>query len=152
MSTYLVTAYRWGNANGHQYQVYAGTDLTKASALAHQEREERGGKYDCAVYEFNEDGTDYKLIEWVPSYGDTNGPMHNFRIDYFESLGHILDDYVEGRAWMPNPEEPGFLTMQKVDPPPQFVLDAVKRKKDFYDAMEKAQEERNAVGKNEVQS
>jgi hypothetical protein len=92
MSIYLVTAYRWGSTNDHQYQVYAGADRTKADALAALEVSERGGKYDCAVYEFNEDGTEYKLASYHAAYDQTE-PRHNWRIDMFEELGHFMHAY-----------------------------------------------------------
>lgn len=133
---YLVTAYRWGWTNGHQYQVYCGPDRTKALALAQNENEDRGGKYGCAVYEWNEDGTECKRIAYFgATMCDENEPFHNWRIDYFEKLGHVLEGYGEGNMLLPDPARKGILKFTEVEKPPQFVLDEIKRARDFRDTM-----------------
>lgn len=142
---YLVTAYRWGWLNGHQYQVYCGPDHTKALALAQNETEDRGGKYGCAVYEWNEDGTDYKRVAYFgASMEHETEPFHNWRIDYFERLGHTLDEYANGKVWGPTGEGT-TLKREDIEPPPQCILNEVQRAKEFCAAMFKAQDERRAV-------
>jgi hypothetical protein len=101
---YLVTAYRWGWLNGHQYQAYCGPDKTKALALAQAETQDRGGKYGCAVYEWNEDGIECRRIAYFGAMMEQEKePFHNWRIDYFEKLGHILDRYATGNMLLPIP-------------------------------------------------
>lgn len=133
---YLVTAYRWGCTNLHQYQVYCGPDRTKAEALAQNECSDRGGKYGVAVCEWNADGTSHKRIGYFPDI--MNGgdhPFHNYRIDYLESLGHFLDAYGKGDVLLPNAAQPGTLKRTEVDKPPQFVLDEIERRRKQYDMM-----------------
>ena len=136
MQIYLVTAYRWGWLNGHQYQVYCGTDREKAIHLAQDEQEGRGGKYGCAVYEWNEQGAQCKRIAYYGAMMNAEeAPFHNWRIDYFQQLGHILESYTEGKMLLPNPDRPGFLIYADVPKPPQFVLDEVQRAREHYDTM-----------------
>lgn len=135
MSIYLVTAYRCGNTNEHQYQVYCGPDRTKAIALAKSEREDRGGKYDCAVYEFDGDGTDYNLIEYFASYGEQTKPKRNWRIDYYKQLGQFMDDYADGRCLLPNSDRPGTLIYTPVTPDSLVVVE-VKRKREWLDRLQ----------------
>jgi hypothetical protein len=144
VTTYLVTAYRWGNSNDHQYQVYAGPDRTKAEALAVEERAGRVGKYDCAVYEFNEDGTEYKQVAWFPSYDkDSSGAKINWRIEMFEKLGHFVDRYADGSCLLPDPDKQGFLTFAEVTPDPLVVAE-VKRVREIHQRLEELSAKRTA--------
>lgn len=140
---YLVTAYRWGWLNGHQYQVYCGPDRTKAVALAENECNDRGGKYGCAVYEWNADGTDYKRIAYFGAIMEQeDAPFHNWCINYFESMGHTLDNYADGKVYVSTGE--GTLRLEDIEPPPQRILDEIQRHKRLCEAMTKAQNERSA--------
>jgi len=141
---YLVTAYRWGWLNGGQYPVYCGPDRTKALALAELEPYNRGGKYGCAVDEWTGDGTESARIAYFCSgYGEKE-PSHNWRINYFERMGHAFDDYAEGRMWVPTGDENRTLKSTTVPLPPDFVLAEVKRQRDFRDMMIRMQNERSA--------
>lgn len=119
---YVAIAHRWGWMNGHWYHVYAGPDQTKALALAQNVQEDRGGKYGCAVMQFDGDGTDYKRIAYFPSMHGEEKPYHNYRIDMFESLGHVMHDFARGTVYLP--DGTGRLKPQKVAPP-EWVADAV---------------------------
>jgi hypothetical protein len=134
---YHVTAYRWGNLNLHQYRVYCGPDKTKAIALAQSECDDRGGKYGCAVYQWNEDGTEYTRIAYFGgSMHNEPAPFHNWRVDFFERLGHLLYEWSGGKIWLPDPENPaGPLKLTEVSPPPQCVIDEIARREKFADHM-----------------
>ena len=139
--TYLVIAYRWGWINNHQYHVYAGQDKTKAIALALAEAHSRAGKYGCAVYGFDEDGTSRTLeVYFSSAYGERK-PSHNDRIDMFEKLGYVLYDYSRGMAYLPDPEKEGCLKPTKVEPP-EWVVAEVKRAEEFAEAMLEAERKR----------
>lgn len=140
MSTYIVTAYRWGNTNNHQYHVYAGDDHGKASAMAENERNGRGGKYGVAVYQATEHGESIELLEYFGSMGEKE-PTHNWRIDYLETLGHVLDDLINGDLSIPNaePDERGITGMHRVELPVDPLLRAeVERHRSRYESMEAA--------------
>lgn len=134
MPIYLVTAYRWGSSNEHQYQVYCGPDRTKADALASDEVTGRGGKYDCAVYEFNEDGTEYKQVSYFPARDDQSEPRRNWRIDMFERLGHFMDDWFDGQVLLPKQDNPGVLHYVKVDVP-ELVKFEVQRERERFQTL-----------------
>jgi hypothetical protein len=132
MTIYLVTAYRWGASNRHQYQVYAGVDKTKAIALAANEVNDRAGKYDCVVYEFTADGVDYKPIAYVPAYDSTEERIdarHDHYRDYLEKLGSFMAEAAEGRALLPSPEDPGRLTYQTIELPEAFKAEVARQRK-----------------------
>ena len=116
VSIYVAIAFRWGCTNNHQYHVYAGDDQGKALALAENERDGRGGKYGVAVYEATHKGESLELRKYYPS-GKEEEPMHNFRIDYFERLGHVLDDLVNGHLSIPDaePDARGITGMHRVE-------------------------------------
>jgi hypothetical protein len=71
MTTYVVTAYRWGQRNAHSYVVgaYPGLEAAKAAAIEHVDY--RGGKYGCEVV---------AAVEWTE-----NGPDHGPQVFYVES-------------------------------------------------------------------
>jgi hypothetical protein len=122
---FATVAYRWGFTNAHWYFVYVGTDQAKAIALADDEVQERGGKYGCAVFEFDESGTDYELIYYAPCMAEdqaNESPRHNHRIDYFETLGMALDDACEGMYWEKDPVVDGAMVHVKIpEPVPLFL-------------------------------
>lgn len=145
-AAFLVVAYRWGWTNAHQYPVYVGTDRTKAHALAQVETEDRGGKYGCAVYEFNADGTEYERTAYFSSIYDEDTPHRNYRIDMFESLGHRFAEFAEGKVMLPDPDNPGRLKDTEVEVP-EWVKDEVTRRQRICDLMTKAQDDRAASSK-----
>ena len=51
MKMYIVTAYRWGSAEKHSYNLGVFNDLEKAKEVAEDHCNYRGGKYECVVYE-----------------------------------------------------------------------------------------------------
>lgn len=51
MKSYVVTAYRWGQRNGHSYVVGAYTTQAEAERRAKEHVDYRGGKYGCEVVE-----------------------------------------------------------------------------------------------------
>ena len=139
-ATYLVTAYRWGATNGHSYIVYCGPDATVADNLAAMEPDDRGGKYGCQVVRYTEDGgaacQKAERIAYYPSAYGEESPSRNWRIDYFEALGHTLDDYIEGRIYVAK-EGSTVLETRKVEHPTDELLhNEVMRKRKFYKAME----------------
>lgn len=141
MTIYLVTAYRWGASNRHQYQVYAGIDKTKALALARAEVADRGGKYDCVVYEFTADGVDYKPAAYFAAYADNEGrtdAKHDHFRDYLERLGHFMADAASGKALLPMPDDPTRLTYQEIECPQVFKTEVARQRKtlDLYQRVE----------------
>ena len=134
--TYLVTAYRWGWTNAHQYIVYCGPDADRADELAERECAERGGKYGVIVQEW--DGEDGRADAYYPSsYGEL-APYHNYRIDYIETLGHMMEDYVGGTLMIsvPHSDFDSVLKRVEIEPDPRLVERAESRKK-FYDALQR---------------
>lgn len=140
--SYLVMAYRWGWTNAHQYPVYCGPYREKALSSASEERDDRGGKYGCAVYEFDGEGKQRTLIAYFPSImePEERAPRHNWRLNYFERLGQFAEDYADGRVLIPEPED--ATTLKSVDvEPPQLLKDAVARAQHYYEEMEKVEAE-----------
>ena len=134
---YLVTAYRWGLLNNHQYYVYAGPDKTKALALAQAEPCGRGGKYGCAVYCFADDGISNTLEAYFPSSYAEEKPYHDERLDMFVQLGVVLRNYAQGIVYLPDPDRDGILKPVKMDPP-EWVVSEVKRAEELAEAKTKA--------------
>ena len=74
MKIYTVHAYRWGDRENHSYSVGVHLDQRDALSEAEAEREDRGGKYECEVLEWepgniNKDGrlcVPYKVIKVLP--------------------------------------------------------------------------------------
>ena len=123
--TYVVTAYRWGWLNGHQYTIYAGLDRAKAIALAQAENADRGGKYGCSVVEFTDlpDGQqDTKEVAYFPSSYEEKKAETNHRLDMFSSLGHKFYAFAEGEVFLPQ-EGTSVLKPTKVDPPSWVVAE-----------------------------
>lgn len=129
--SFLAVAYRWGWTNNHSYFIYCGTDRVKALALARAENADRGGKYACVVWKFDEDGIDSHSIGYWPSSMEPDGqtaPRHNHRIDYFETLGHFLHDMADGKCLLPVEDGSNTLTYQPVECPP-FARARVERER-----------------------
>lgn len=103
MSTYICIAYRWGSTNEHQYILYAGRDLEKATDVAENEPCYRGGKYGAGVYVYTEhDGEGgVKLLHYYPSLCGEKQPTHNWQIDAFLRLGHFANDAADGEIMVP---------------------------------------------------
>lgn len=90
---YVITAYRWGQRNGHSYVVGATTDLEEAKKIADEHVSYRGGKYGCEVCSCsstNPHDNNAKQVYYVesPYYGAAANPGH------FESAdkAKVLDD------------------------------------------------------------
>ena len=85
MNCYLIVAYRFGTLNAHSYFVGCYTDKDEACRLARNERDDRGGKYGVAVYEFN--GMDNSICEYVPSSRGESNPTESGAIRAAKSFG-----------------------------------------------------------------
>lgn len=135
---YIATAYRWGWYNNHNYLIYVGTDKAKATAMADAEAGDRGGKYGCVVCEYTEDAEgamQSKEVAYFPSvYGETR-VHHNYRIDFFKSLGHRFNDFADGMVMLPQ-EGTSVLKQTKVEPPAWVVAERDRELKtcDFFTA------------------
>lgn len=150
---YIVVAYRWGETNNHWYFVFAGVDRARAFTLALEERDGRGGKYGVAVWEFTQDGCDYKHVGYFPSSAEdaeTTEPKYNHGIDYHQRLGFFLHECASGKALLPDPLTAAAtiktLTYQDVEIP-DFMREKVDREKRLLRAMTDAMNERKAEGK-----
>jgi hypothetical protein len=137
---YLVTAYRWGLLNQHQYFVYAGLDKAKALALAREETYGVGGKYGCAVYVFDESGTGYTLEAYFPSSYAEEKPHHDESCDMHRRLGIILHNYARGTVYLPDLSCPGILKPVKMEPP-EWVVAEVEREEKMAETSAKARDE-----------
>lgn len=153
---YVATAYRWGWANEHQYTVYVGADKAKALSLAANEPNWRGGKYGCQVMEWAEDKEgeqESKQVGYFPSIYGEKRLHHNWRLDYFEKLGHVLDNAADGSVWLPedHPDmkdregKPMRVLKPHAVKPPDWLLAERDRAKEFSDAMTKFDDERYAT-------
>lgn len=147
---YLVVAYRWGESNNHQYFVYCGEDETKAVAMATAEVGDRGGKYDCAVYLTQEYGTAFKLHGYIAARDDATKPTHNWRLDMFETLGHICDRYADGQVSV-LAADGKHLTHETVEPEPR-LLSEVQRVRSMYRTLDKFEAERTAAALEKLQA
>lgn len=134
---YLVIAFRWGWTNNSWYIVYGGPDRTKACALATAEANDRAGKYGCVAYEFDADGTGYKVIAYESSSYGEKEPEHNERLEYFERLGHFVDSYASGKVLLPDPFNPGRMKYTDVEAP-QVVKDEVERQRKILEAWQRS--------------
>lgn len=121
--TYLATAYRFGWYNNHSYVVYCGNDYDRALELAEAEANDRGGKYGVDVRSYDDEGDWQMLLAYYPSSWGETKPYHNYRLDYFSRLGHMLDDYV------------------RENPDHELVL-KVNGQKEFYDTLSQMQKDR----------
>ena len=96
--TYLVTAYRWGWLNDHSYVVYCGPSYNEATALAEEACEDRCGKYGVVVEQYtNRKST---ISSYFSSLYEENAPLHNYNLDYFHKLGHVLNNYANGQIYL----------------------------------------------------
>lgn len=141
--TWIATAYRWGWTNNHQYIVYAGEDYDRALELAEEENSDRGGKYGVALHSYTEDYS--RLFAYFPSSYGEKMPEHNYRLDYLSTLGHMMEEYINGKVTVtvPHDEFPnGVLGFEEIEPDHRLVERAASKKK-MYDEMQRLQEERN---------
>jgi hypothetical protein len=136
MSTYLVIAYRWGWTNADWYIVYGGPDEPTARALATEERDGRGDKYGCAVYEFHPEGTGYRRIAYECSACGESAPRHNPRFEYLKSLGRFAERLAGGKAYRPDPRRRGRLECVAVEAP-EIVAAEVARQRGWLEAAER---------------
>ena len=66
MQIFVVTAYRWGDKEGHSYVVGVFDTEELAIAQAKMEKEWRGGKYECEVIVMDlNDALKYKNYERI---------------------------------------------------------------------------------------
>lgn len=156
METFLAMAYRWGYLNNHHYIIYCGTDEQKAVALAQAECADRGGKYGCIVWGYKDAGPEQEVrkVAYFRSMAESEskGPMHNYRIDMFQTLGHAFYDYAKGTAYLPedSPDlkdkdgKPMTISKPYKVEPPQWVIERVLREQKFCDAISKHQAKHDA--------
>lgn len=116
--TYLVTAYRWGWSNGHNYIVYCGTSYRDAEDSAEKECDDRGGKYGVQVSEWcgEEHIADHGY------YSSLYGEKHltrNWKLDYINSLGHMMGEYVNG--YVSEKTDDNRLAYVSIQPDPRIV-------------------------------
>jgi hypothetical protein len=102
MSTgpFLVTAYRWGWLNEHQYVVALTNDHEKAEAMAKAECDDRGGKYGCAVWRPRVEAKtcdDLEVCFYAPSLYGEDKPHFNRRMDAFERIGNMIASEWRGK-------------------------------------------------------
>lgn len=135
--TYLVTAYRWGWTNAHTYVVYCGNDYERALELAEEENNDRAGKYGVDVRQYDEEGDWQMLLAYFKSSYGEDMPQHNYRLDYFSTLGHMMDEYADGTLYVV--EEGGtVLQRREIEPDPRIV-ERVQLKRKFYEALQTGQ-------------
>lgn len=152
--TFLTMAYRWGDTNGHHYIIYCGTDEQKAVACAQAECDDRGGKYGCVVWGFQDAGPEQesRKVAYFPSSADPQAkvPTNNYRRDMFQTLGHAFHDYAKGTAWLPE-DSPDMedkdgnpLKVLRPHPvePPQWVIDRVAQEERICEVMSKMERAR----------
>lgn len=147
---YTVIAYRWGWLNNHQYSVAATQDEDRASSLASEECDSRGGKYGVAVYEWSDDET-CRMVEYYPSSYGEERPFENHRLTMFSSVGHSAHEVATtGVAWA---APKGESAMQpKAVAIPRWLREAVERHETtnrFMDAVWGDIRERQAAGTGE---
>ena len=126
---YLVIAYRFGWTNGHWYHVYIGTSREVALARAEAEALDRAGKYGVEVLEFDESGERPREIDYFPSFREETCAAHNHLNDFHAKVGQFIDDAARGRALLPDPVQPQYLTYQSVGELPKFLTDEVERRR-----------------------
>lgn len=71
---YIVTAYRWGDAESHSYNLGVFTKKKKAQDVAESHCTYRGGKYACVVY------------KCVPNHFDNDDYIHATEIYRAKSI------------------------------------------------------------------
>ncbi len=67
---FTVHAYRWGDRSNHSYPVGVFTTIGEAKAAKVDEEYERGGKYECEIYEWRANrgrNRDFKTISPLDS-------------------------------------------------------------------------------------
>lgn len=147
---YTIIAYRWGWLNNHQYSVAATQDEDKASSLAREECDSRGGKYGVAVYEWTDDET-CRMVEYFPSSYGEDKPFENHRLTMFSSVGHSAHEVAMSGVYWSAPK--GETAMRpKAVPVPRWLHDAVLRHETtnrFMDAVWSDIQERKAAGATE---
>lgn len=90
---YLVTAYRWGQENGHRYVVGVWTDQQTAREHAEQELHRRGGKYAVAVHRWDGAGAEEQPCVYLRSIlepADRTAPEHSPRLEYLAHIGAVV--------------------------------------------------------------
>lgn len=132
--TYLATAYRWGWTNAHTYVVYCGNDYDRALELAEEENNDRAGKYGVDVRQYDEEGDWQMLLAYFKSSYGEDMPHHNYRLDYFNTLGHMMDEYVNGTFY--EVQEGGTVLQRTTIEPDPRIVERARSRKEFYDALQ----------------
>lgn len=86
---YVVTGYRWGLRDDHSYVVAVDPDFDKATQLAREELEYRGGKYAMEItrHQIGERcGGDNPVVAYMesPYFGKCGGKGHDQPCDYMK--------------------------------------------------------------------
>lgn len=102
---YVVTAYRWGTLNNHNYIVTATADRAEAIATAKDECDGRGLKYGVEVLEYPGE----QRVAYFPSNGeakDATGPAHSDDLAAAHYIGEqILSAFQSGLRWGPSGQQ-----------------------------------------------
>lgn len=98
---YVVTAYRWGQTNNHQYVCFVGTDRALALQAGHEECQGRGLKYGVEVVAWPAQ----EPCAYFPSSAeerDARGPVESAERIAEERLGsRVLQAFREGTRFAP---------------------------------------------------
>lgn len=93
--TFVATAYRWADRNGHHYVVYAGPDEATARRMAEAEVDYRGGKYATEVVRYGAvTGEHDQQCEVVAAFGDP--VTYNWHADALSNIGGAIWSAAEG--------------------------------------------------------
>jgi hypothetical protein len=105
VDVYVVTAYRLGQTNNHQYVCFVGTDRALAIQAAREENEGRGLKYGVQVVAWPA----REACAYFPSYGearDARGPVESADRFAAEMIGEtVLLAFNRGIRFAPSGEE-----------------------------------------------
>lgn len=98
---YVVTAYRWGQTNNHQYVCFVGTDRSLALQAGHEESDGRGRKYGVEVVAWPAEET----CAYFPSDAearDARGPVESAERIAEQRLGsRVLQAFRDGTRMAP---------------------------------------------------
>ena len=143
MSTFVVTAYRWGWTNNSWYPVYAGPDKTKAIALAGNECADRGGKYGVQVVDTGDDGTAWQPLAYFPSTYGEKRPYHNERIQMFSNIGHRAAEAADGTIYVQDESERHGILKPVAIEPPDWLKEIVRKEEEMCEAIQAIHDKRN---------
>lgn len=130
MLLYLVTAYRWGSTNDHQYLVTITDNEAEALAAAEEACDDGGGKYGVQVVQRG--GAGSKDIAYFPSMAKETAHEHNFNFDMLQTIGARIHEAVlsGGIVWdAPADEASHGPNVPRSVEVPAWVLDIVRDEK-----------------------